>query len=68
MCSFGFKDKLKTYCHAPAEWTDIKEVGEGGKHGHVPPHFQKCGGTIGFVPPPLLDSPSVLIFLFSHIL
>ena len=32
----------------------IKGVGKGdGERGHVPPHFQKCVGTIGFVPPPL---------------
>ena len=29
-----------------------KGVGEGGAGGHEPPHFQKWGGTSGFVPPP----------------
>ena len=28
-----------------------------GERGHVHPHFQKCGGTIGFVPPHF-SSPS----------
>ena len=38
--------------------------------GHVPPHFQKLGGTSVFVPPPhtLLDRANVLISLFAHIL
>ena len=37
--------------HEPGMERSYKGVGEGGQGGHVPPHFQKWGGTSGFVPP-----------------
>ena len=41
----------------------------GGQRGHVPPPTIKSGGHKWVLaPPPLLDRPSVLIFLFFHIL
>ena len=48
----------------------IKGVGEGGQGARAPPppHFQKWGGTSGFVSPPLLGRANVLISLFAHIL
>ena len=44
-----------------------KGVGEGGSGG-LCPALSKVGAQVGLCPPPTFGRPSVLIWLFSHIL